>query len=303
MTNLPKSLREKLRELYPLASAHIVDKMESADGTIKYVIEYGDGKSVEAVAINDGSEDSEACRLTLCVSTQVGCPIGCKFCATGHQGYTRNLTADEIIEQLILISNDLDERVDNVVIMGQGEPFMNYGEVLDAMRRMNQDKGIEIGARRITVSTSGLIDQILDFANEPEQFRLAVSLHSADQETRDKIMPGLKRQPLHQLRRALNKYDEIKGRRVTIEYMLLKDVNDSDEDLQKLIDFCSGFKAHVNLLDYNKVEGSKFKNVSRETFSKWKNELSSAGIATSVRKSKGSDIAGACGQLVLNKTV
>lgn len=297
LTNIPKDLRSKLSELYPLYEPKVVDKKVSQDGSRKYLIELADGALVETVGILDESDDEEDARLTICCSTQVGCPMGCAFCATGKEGFARDLTADEIVDQLIIVEKDFETRISNVVLMGQGEPFLNYDAVMDALRRINTDEGLGVGARKITVSTSGIIDGVYDFAEEPEQFRLAVSLHSAIQSTRNGLMPKLANQPLEALHDALLEYSAKKNRRVTFEYMLIDGVNDSDKELDMLMAFCDGIKCHVNLIPVNKVEGSSYKPSSQETQSHWLRTLNSYGIPASVRYSKGSDIAGACGQL------
>lgn len=305
MTNLPKALRERLAQEFPLQETTILQVQESADGTRKYLLKLADGAVVECVGIVDGdfegdeegSEGTADRRLTVCCSTQVGCAMKCSFCATGCQGLERNLSADEIADQVILVGKDFGQRVSNVVIMGQGEPFQNYDATLAAMRRMNGDAGIDIGARHITVSTSGLCDGIKHLAAEPEQFRLAVSLHSADQDVRNELMPRLSGQNLKKLHSTLENYCETKGRRVTLEYMLLAGVNDSREDMQALIDFCEGLNVHVNLLPFNAVEGIDYTPSDANVVRAWQRGLESAGIPCSVRKSKGADIAGACGQL------
>lgn len=298
MTNIPKTLRQVLSDRFPLAAPVVKDSRLSKDGSVKYVVEFPDNVVAETVAIIDGpSHTLDDNRVTVCVSSQAGCAMECAFCATGRQGFTRNLDVDEIVSQVILASNDLGQRVSNVVVMGQGEPFLNYEAVISAMRRLNQDKGLTIGARHITVSTSGIVDGIYDFAEEPEQFRLAISLHSADQTTRNELMPRLSGQPLHALKKALSYYCAVKGRRITLEYMLLKDVNDSDEQLARLIEFCKGLNVHVNLLTYNPVKGVSFNASSRQRIQEWIDALQSKGVTASLRRSRGTDVFGACGQL------
>lgn len=318
MTNLPKALREQLSQRFPLQETKILQVRESQDGTRKYLLQLDDGLVVECVGILDGSgnkaqgsqhsfgetEDDQAVetedkrgRLTVCCSTQVGCAMKCSFCATGQQGFERNLTADEIVAQVVAVGKDFGMRVGNVVVMGQGEPFQNYDATIDAMRRMNSDAGLDIGARHITVSTSGLCEEIKRFAKEPEQFRLAISLHAAEQSTRNALMPRLSGQNLKKLRTALAYYVEEKGRRITLEYMLLNELNDTDDDLQHLIAFCEGLNVHVNLLPFNAVDGIDYMPSDHRAVNKWRVALDNAGIPCSVRKSKGSDIAGACGQL------
>lgn len=293
MQNIPKALRAKLAADFQIVPNKLIEKVQSEDDSRKYLIELSDGAVIESVGIV-GNDQS---RLTVCVSSQVGCAMECEFCATGQQGFTRNLSSDEIVDQVVIVGKDFDKRVDNVVLMGQGEPFNNYDNVISAIRRMNNDDDLNIGARHITVSTSGIIDEIYSFAHEPEQFRLAVSLHSADQSTRNQLMPRLSGQPLRKLRQALKYYNEIKGRRVTIEYMLLDGINDSEGSLDKLLEFCKDFNAHLNLLTFNSITNSKLSSSKKNVFNKWQNVLQSNGIPTSIRFSKGSDVNGACGQL------
>ncbi len=308
MTNVPKSLRQALADKFPIASSKVIKKLESSDGSRKYLIELSDGNVIEAVGIVDDNkgidssdDDVSDIRLTVCASSQVGCAMGCRFCATGTEGFTRNLTADEIVDQVVHIGNDFESRVDNVVIMGQGEPFQNYDNVVEAIRRMNSDKGLNIGTRHITVSTSGITDGIYKFADEPEQFRLAISLHSADQPTRNELMPRLSGQPLRKLKKSLEYYSDVKGRRITIEYLLIDGVNDSDKQLKQLIEFCDDINAHVNLLQFNPIDGSEYKTSKQSVIGKWHKRLQESGIQSSIRHSKGQDISGACGQLKGNR--
>ena len=241
----------------------------------------------------DGSLD----RLSVCVSSQVGCPMACQFCATGREGLTRNLTAAEIIAQVALVQEDFQERVSNVVVMGQGEPFLNYDEVLAALRILNSRDDFNIGARHITLSTCGITDGIDRLSQEPEQFTLAVSLHSALQKKRDRLMPKVAKQPLSDLKKAVERYTQSTNRRVSFEYLLIKDVSDSEEDLRALLDFCDGLLCHVNLLPVNTVEGSPLQAASPATAKHWVETLIHYGVETSFRKSRGADIDGACGQL------
>ena len=298
MTNLPKSMREVLQQEFPLDQSKVLQMVESRDGTRKYLVQLQDGAVVECVGIPDGDDDQ---RLTVCCSTQVGCAMNCAFCATGMQGLSRNLTADEIVDQVVLVGKDFGTRVSNVVLMGQGEPFQNYDATLAAMRRMNADDGIDIGARHITLSTSGLCDEIKRFADEPEQFRLAISLHSADQAIRNMLMPRLSSQNLKKLHSALEHYCNMKGRRITIEYMMLDGINDTEQGMKKLIEFCEGLNVHVNLLPFNSIDGSEFQPSSPQTVNHWRNMLENAGIPCSIRSSRGSDVAGACGQLIVKE--
>jgi len=222
------------------------------------------------------------------------------FCATGRGGLTRSLHAGEIAEQVRIVSADFGRAATNVVVMGQGEPFANYGATLGALRLLNSPSAFNIGARRITVSTSGITSGIARLAEEPEQFRLAVSLHAATQELRDQLMPGLRKQPLDKLRRALADYRERSGRRVSLEYVLLRDVNDHDSDLQALADFARAVGAHINLLPYNDTGDTGTVPLSPEDAARSAQAvalLRAAGIETTLRRSRGAEIAAACGQL------
>ncbi len=297
MTNLPKALREDLAHDFPLSTMEVVEKQLSQDGTRKYVVRATDGELVEMVGIPSYDDEGEIDKLTVCFSTQVGCSMGCAFCATGQQGFTRNLSADEMIDQVVLIGEDFKARVSNVVAMGQGEPFLNFDETMRALRIMNSPDDLNIGARHITVSTCGILSGIEQMSTIREQFTLAISLHAARQQVRDSLMPHLANQPLDELKGALLNYVDRTNRRVTLEYILLDDVNDSDEDLEALIDFSQGLLCHINLLPYNTVPGSLFRPTKKERLRRWQNALSESGTETTIRQSRGSDIAGACGQL------
>ena len=277
----------------------MLDRRVSKDGTRKYVWQFDDGAGVETVAMPSKDKDAKGSpqRLTVCFSTQVGCAIGCAFCATGKEGFVRNLTPGEMVDQIVLAGHDMGMRVSNVVAMGQGEPFLNYDNTLAALRFMNTKDGLGIGARHITISTCGILKGIERLADEPEQFTLAVSLHSAVQSTRDALMPHMKNAPLHHLHTALERYIEQSGRRVSLEYLLLKDLNDDEAHLAALKEFCRGLLCHVNILPFNEVAGSPFQPASAKTRTKWVNQMEAAGIETTVRDSRGSDIEGACGQL------
>ena len=291
MTNLPKALREQLAERLTLGAAEEVARQASVDGSRKYLLRLSDGVSVECVGMPSGN------RLAVCASTQAGCAMGCAFCATGGAGLTRSLTAAEIYEQVMHVRDDFGERVTSVVLMGQGEPFMNYDATLAALRRLNSPEGAGIGARHLTVSTCGVIPQIMRFANEPEQFTLAVSLHSAVQRTRNALMPGVRKYSLVNLYNAMGTYVSKTGRRPTYEYALIGGVNDTDGELQALCDFCEGTLAHVNLIQLNEVEGSKFRPSTPERADDFVRALARVGVEATVRASRGADIDAACGQL------
>ena len=291
MTNLPKALRERLAARCTLGGVEEVARQVSADGSRKYLLRFPDGVSVECVGMPSRG------RLAVCASTQAGCAMGCAFCATGAAGLTRSLTAAEIYEQVMHVRYDFNERVTSVVLVGQGEPFMNYDATLGALRRLNAPDGAGIGARRLTVSTCGVIPQIMRFANEPEQFTLAVSLHSAVQRTRNALMPGVRKYSLVNLYNALGEYVNKTGRRPTYEYALIGGVNDTDSELQALCDFCEGTLAHVNLIQLNEVEGSRFRPSTEARANDFVRRLGQVGIEATIRNSRGADIDAACGQL------
>lgn len=292
MTDLPKSLRQQLDSNHPLYTPTVIDKQISRDGTRKYLLQLNDGCLVETVGIpsSDG-------RLTICFSTQVGCAMGCVFCATGHEGFTRNLVVGEIIDQILIVQHDFDKRVTNLVGMGQGEPFLNYDSVVNALQIINSKKGLGIGARKITLSSCGIISGIRRFSEVKEQYTLAISLHAARQEVRDRIMPKVASQPLRKLKPTLIDYIEQTNRRVTLEYTMIRGLNDSNADLDALITFASGLLCHVNLIQLNTIEGSPYQPSEQSTVDHWKQSIERSGIETTIRASKGSDISGACGQL------
>ncbi|WP_077598581.1 23S rRNA (adenine(2503)-C(2))-methyltransferase RlmN [Olsenella urininfantis] len=294
MSNLPKSLRETLSERVSLGAAKELARQVSGDGSRKYLLRFPDGVSVECVGMPGRG------RLAVCASSQAGCAMGCAFCATGAAGLTRSLTSAEIYEQVMHVRDDFNERVTSVVLMGQGEPFMNYDATMAALRRLNSPEGAGIGARHLTVSTCGVIPMIKRFANEPEQFTLAVSLHSAVQKTRDALMPGVRKYSLLHLYDIMGEYVNKTGRRPTYEYALIRGVNDSEEELASLCDFCRGNLAHVNIIQLNNVKGSRFQPASAERAQDFVRRLSAVGVEATVRNSRGADIDAACGQLKQN---
>lgn len=292
MTNLPQSMRTQLADSFPLYKPQVINRQISQDSSRKYLFEFHDGSVAESVGLP--SEDQ---RLTVCISSQSGCAMRCAFCATGRQGLTRDLLPGELADQVLGVQEDFGMRVTNVVIMGQGEPFANYANTMAGLKIINDRKLIGIGARHITVSTCGLIKGIEQFSQEDEQFTLAISLHSARQAIRDELMPKLSNQPLEKLRQALVSYNERTGRRFSFEYALMKGINDGQDDLDSLISYCQGLLCHVNLIPLNEIEESPFKPVPNEILRHWKEQLEKHGTAASVRRSRGSDIAAACGQL------
>lgn len=291
MTDLPAGLRSDLADRLALAFPSVADKQISSDGTRKYLLTLADATTVETVGLPAGD------RLTVCFSTQAGCAMGCSFCATGAAGFTRDLGPGEMVDQLQVVAEDFGRRVTNAVAMGQGEPFANYDATVGALRLMNSPDGPGIGARHLTVSTCGLIAGIDRFAEEPEQFTLAVSLHSAVQATRDRMMPGVRTQRLEQLREALVTYARKTGRRPSLEFALVSGVNDTDDELRALVEFCRGLLVHVNLIPINPVEGAEFRRPAHDRLSAFERSLMASGTEVSVRTERGADIDAACGQL------
>ena len=291
MTNLPKALREELASRLSMGAAEEVARQASEDGSRKYLLRLSDGVTVECVGMPSRN------KLSVCASTQAGCAMGCAFCATGAAGLTRSLTAAEIYEQVMHVRDDFGERVTSVVLMGQGEPFMNYDATLEALRRLNSPEGAGIGARHLTVSTCGVIPGIREFAKLPEQFTLAISLHSAVQGTRNQLMPGVKKYTLLRLHEALQDYVEKTGRRPTYEYAMIDGVNDTNPEMLTLCDFCEGTLCHVNLIQLNYIPDSPFRPSPVEKVEKLQKMLASRGIEATIRNSRGSDIDAACGQL------
>ena len=291
MTNLPKALRQLLAERMAKTGVKEVARQVSEDGSRKYLLRYPDGVMVECVGMPSDS------KLAVCASTQAGCAMGCVFCATGGSGFTRNLTTGEIYEQVMHVRDDFGSRVTSVVFMGQGEPFMNYDATLGALRKLNSPDGAGIGARHLTVSTCGIIPQIMRFANEPEQFTLAVSLHSAVQKTRNMLMPGVRHYSLMHLYEVMGEYVDKTGRRPTYEYALIDGVNDTENELQSLCDFCRGNLAHVNLITLNDVKGSPLRPSKPGKAEEFVRRLADVGVEATIRVSRGSDIDAACGQL------
>ena len=299
MKNLPAALRAKLAEEAPLIPPKIIDKQVSADGTRKFLLGLHDGCQVETVGIpsRDMNSKGEPRRLTVCFSTQVGCPMRCSFCATGKEGFTRNLAPGEMVWQILVCQREFGKRVSNVVAMGQGEPFLNYDNVMAALHYMNSEDALAIGARHISLSTCGVIPGIERFAGETEQFTLAVSLHSAIQDTRDRLMPGCAGTSLPDLKEALKDYQRKSGRRLTFEYLMVDGQTDDKKSLEALVDYCQGLQAHINLLKINHVDGSPLEPTPKRQLEWFQRSLEAAGIETTIRDSRGADIDGACGQL------
>jgi 23S rRNA (adenine2503-C2)-methyltransferase len=323
MTNLPKKLRTQLSENYSLQLLELVRKQGSRDITQKFLWKFADGAFIESVLIpaNPALYGEASDRHTLCISTQVGCAYGCKFCASGLDGWKRNLAPNEIVEQVLAIErwnenemkadsqklnaetsqlSNLETRlINNLVIMGMGEPLANYENLLKALRILNASWGGGIGARKITISTSGLVPQIRRLADEPEQFRLAISLHGATDEVRQRIMPVNRKYPLKELTAALEYYQAQKDRMITFEYILIAGVNDAIEQTQPLGVLARHLRAKINLIPYNKVEGLQWQRPSEKICEDFLNALEKQKIPATLRREKGHDIDAACGQLRL----
>lgn len=291
MSDLPAALRAELGVRYSLGHPTLAEVQHSADGTRKYLWRLSDGVLVESVGIPAGD------RLTVCFSTQAGCAMGCTFCATGRGGFVRDLLPGEMVWQVALVAQDFEMRASNAVAMGQGEPFNNYDATLAALRLMNAKQGPGIGARHLTISTCGVIPGIERLAREPEQFTLAVSLHSAVQETRDRIMPGVRRWRLEDLQATLIDYTQRTGRRPTLEYAVIGGQNDSPAEVAALVAFARGWMCHVNLIPVNPVEGTGASRPVDARVAEIAASLAAAGVETSVRAERGTDIEAACGQL------
>ena len=331
MTNLPQALRENLRQTYSLNALELVRKQGAPDTTQKFLWRLTDHALIEGVLIpaNPALYGEASDRQTLCVSTQVGCAYGCKFCASGLEGWKRNLTPDEIVEQVLAAerwsaeqakTQTLDAAVtasgakagedsrfktqdarliNNLVIMGMGEPLANYDHLLKALRILNAPWGGAIGARKITISTSGLAPQIRRLADEPEQFRLALSLHGATDEVRAKIMPVNRKYPLRELTAALDYYQSKKERMITFEFILIAGVNDSLEQTKPLATLARRLNAKVNLIPYNKVEDLPWERPSEAVSEAFLAALEKLEVIATLRREKGHDIDAACGQLRL----
>lgn len=291
MTNLPVAMREKLSERFSFNVPVELVKQVSKDGSRKYLLQFADGVSVETVGMPNRN------KLAVCISSQAGCAMGCAFCATGLAGLSRSLTAQEMVDQVLHVSRDFGERVTSVVFMGQGEPFANFDATIDALRALNDPDGLAIGARHLTVSTCGAIPGIRRFAELPEQFTLAISLHSAVQGTRNQLMPGVKKYTLPRLHEAIQLYVEKTGRRPTYEFAMIDGINDTNPEMQALIDFCAGTLCHVNLIQLNNIPDSPFRPSPIEKVETLQRRLTMHGVETTIRNSRGSDIDAACGQL------
>ena len=297
MTDLSKKFREALSEIAVISDVKIAHRLISNDGTVKYLVEYPDGNCVETVLMRF---DNRA-NLTACISSQVGCAVGCKFCATGKCGFIRNLTRNEIIEQILTIQRDTGLKITNVVYMGQGEPLLNFENVVSSIDFLNKE--FEIGIRRITVSTSGIVPKIYELAKLNRQLTLALSLHAPDHELRKKLMPIEAMYHLDDVIKALRYLTEQTGRRVTIEYTVIDHINDSMEQAKDVNKLLKGLNCNINLIPYNPVENDEFKKPEISRINKFKYILEQSGKKVTVRLERGADIMAACGQLSGQKRV
>ncbi len=319
MSNLPKSVRERLPREFSLSALELVTVQGADDTTRKFLWRLSDGAFIESVLIpaNPSLYGESADRQTLCVSTQVGCAYGCKFCASGLDGWKRNLRVEEIVEQVLAVERwasaqapaeesttaPSERAVNNLVIMGMGEPLANYDHLLKALGILNAPWGGNIGARKITLSTSGLCPQIRRLADEPYQYRLAISLHGATDEVRDRIMPINRKYPLRELVAACEYYQARKGRMITFEYILIAGVNDGHDQIRPLAELARRLHAKINLIPYNRVEGLDWERPSDDAQERFLAGVVELGAQATLRREKGHDIDAACGQLRLKHEV
>ncbi|HEY8392957.1 MAG TPA: 23S rRNA (adenine(2503)-C(2))-methyltransferase RlmN [Capillibacterium sp.] len=292
MSNLPAALQNCLAELgWRVGPLTVAGSREAGDGTKKYLFRLPDGLTVEAVYI------PEEKRKTVCFSTQVGCAVGCLFCATGQQGFQRNLTVGEMVDQVRKIGQDRKTRITHVVAMGQGEPLANYDRTLKAIRLFNADYGLKLAARHITVSTSGIVPAIYRLAGEELQLNLALSLHATDDQLRSRLVPMNRTYPLAQVMKACRDYAARTKRRVTLEYIMIEGVNDGEADLRRLVELTRGWLCHVNLIPYNPVPTVPFRPSPPRIRQHFLRTLEASKVAASIRQERGGEIEAACGQL------
>lgn len=299
MTNLSKDLRKLLEDHFIIQSVRVSDLQVSKDKTIKVAFKLLDGAVVEGVLIP--TED----RATACISSQVGCNLGCEFCATGKLGFRRNLSVGEIFHQVVEIMQLAKEKynlaLSNIVLMGMGEPLLNYANVLKAMEMISSDNGLGMSPQRITLSTVGLPRMIKKLADDNVKFHLAVSLHSANDKKRTEFMPVNERNSLSDLRDALVYFNEKTGQRITFEYLLMDEINDSLKDAKELAEYCKSFPVKINIIEYNSTSDKRFKRTPNDKFNEFVTFLKSRNLVVNVRRSRGQDIAAACGQLAGKK--
>lgn len=295
MTDISKELIEKLKENFVLKQLTLLDFQKSKDGTIKYLFELNDGHAIESVLMK------YKYGYTVCISNQIGCKMGCNFCASAKIGFIRNMTPGEIVGQILAVQKESGEEISNVVFMGIGEPLDNYENVIKAIRLINDPKGLNIGARHISVSTCGLVHNIARLADENIQCNLCISLHSSHDNVRSDMMPINKTYNIAQVIDACKGYIAKTNRRITFEYALVDGVNDSREDAIHLSRLLKGMLCHVNLIPINKIKDGKYEKSSAEKILEFRDVLNERGIVATVRRELGSDISAACGQLVRDK--
>ena len=291
MTNLSLELREKLKAEYDICNFKIIRKQESSDGTKKYLFDVLDGNAIETVLMQYHHGK------TICVSSQIGCKMGCKFCASTGIPFVRNLSAGEIVEQVIAVEQDILDNISNIVFMGIGEPLDNYENVMKAIKIINNPKGLNIGARHISISTSGIVPKIYDLANENMQCTLSISLHATNNKKRSEMMPVNNAYPIEELIKACKDYIKKTNKRISFEYALAKDNNDNLEDAKELVKLLKGMLCHVNLIPINKIENGAYTKSPNENIMKFRDYLNDNGIVATIRRELGSDIDAACGQL------
>ena len=291
MTNISQELQKKLQENYTLGTHKIAKKQVASDGTKKYLFELEDENNIETVLMEYKHG------LSICVSSQVGCRMGCKFCASTGIPFMRSLSSGEIVEQILAVQRDENVKISNVVFMGIGEPLDNFDNVINAIQIMNNPKGLNIGARHISISTSGIVPKIYELAEKNIQCTLSISLHSSNDEKRSSMMPINNKYNIKELMDACKFYIEKTNRRISFEYALAKDNNDNLEDAKELIHLLKGILCHVNLIPINKIENGKYVKSSNENIIKFRDYLNDHGIVATIRRELGSDIDAACGQL------
>ena len=291
MTNLSIELREKLKKEYTMCNFKILKKQEASDGTKKYLFDVLDGNAIESVLMEYHHGK------TICVSSQIGCKMGCKFCASTGIKFIRSLTCGEIVEQVLAVEQDIGDKISNIVFMGIGEPFDNYDNVMKAIKIINNQKGLNIGARHISISTSGLVPMIYRFADEELQCTLSISLHATNDAKRSSMMPINNRYNIEELMEACKYYINKTNKRISFEYALAKDNNDNLDDAKELVKLLKGMLCHVNLIPINKIENGDYVKSTNENIIRFRDYLNKNGIVATIRRELGSDIDAACGQL------
>ena len=303
MSDLSRDLRQQLARHFALTTPHVVRREQSADGTTKLLLKLGDGRQIESVCIPEhpvSPASSAPDRLTFCLSTQVGCAMGCAFCLTGRMGIDRNLTAGEIVGQVRVLARELGafETRFNIVLMGMGEPLHNYDQTMKALRILADEHGLAVSPRRVTLSTVGVLPALERLAAEPLMPNLAISLHSTTEAQRDTLVPINRKYGIEELLDTCRRFPLKRRERITFEYVMLKDVNDTPDDARRLVRLLSGIRAKVNLLPLNEAAGIPFERPSDAAVKRFARILAERGVTVSVRKSRGRDIRAACGQLI-----